>query len=645
METLRLVAAGRTKGPVVAKTYEFDSKKPKLPLPLLNETFARLRESILGLPDVSSEALGAFDRAVAESLPQLEDAQELLRQRHSTLPHYVGEWWDQYAYLASRYPNVIATNVFGIRNADLDPTTEEPKPPVSNPHHRAALLALEGTTMLNLLKNERLPPETFGRATEPLCMEQYRRYFSVRIPGHGMDTLHVSPPEDIKHYHVMVDGGSFLMKIGDGATGGDFNFAEYCQLIEEGVRQVRAAGIPNVDECVGALTCADRESWATARDLLMATSEQNRQNFNNINVAHSVICIDESEPPITKYKDLAFSASHGNPKNRWFDRSCIKIVASNGVVMDNGDHTAMDAVVMATIPYEIVAVASLKLVQSGALRRVNVRAAFDPSKYVQVMRWDIPDAVKPMIVRAIEEHTKLTQGPAKSDVDIFRFKHYGKDYLRSVGANADAVVQQAIQLAFFKDRHRIAPVYESASTRAFRFGRTETIRSLTPQQREFVLRAGSQGNPGRTSPQESALQLKLLKAALKKHADISLMAAGGQGTDRHLFALRLAQGQLRKALPSVFDDPLFKTSGSYELLTSQMMGNMFVGGFAHVLPDGYGCCYYLRKDQIWIVVANSTSGGLTDLDRFQKHLTDAFLHIRDLLVNAPETSSNAKSKL
>lgn len=58
---------------------------------------------------------------------------------------------------------------------------------------------------------------------------------------------------------------------------------------------------------------------------------------------------------------------------------------------------------------------------------------------------------------------------------------------------------------------------------------------------------------------------------------------------------------------------------------------MFCGGFGHVLPDGYRCCYYIRNNEAWIMVSCDVSGGHTDLDRFQNNLRNAFTQIGDLL--------------
>lgn len=52
----------------------------------------------------------------------------------------------------------------------------------------------------------------------------------------------------------------------------------------------------------------------------------------------------------------------------------------------------------------------------------------------------------------------------------------------------DAYIQMALQLAYYKDSEQsFALTYESSMTRLFLQGRTETVRSLTENVKEFVM--------------------------------------------------------------------------------------------------------------------------------------------------------------
>lgn len=51
----------------------------------------------------------------------------------------------------------------------------------------------------------------------------------------------------------------------------------------------------------------------------------------------------------------------------------------------------------------------------------------------------------------------------------------------------DAYIQLAMQLAWYRTRGEFTATYETALTRLFKHGRTETIRSLSSDSRQFVL--------------------------------------------------------------------------------------------------------------------------------------------------------------
>jgi carnitine O-acetyltransferase len=55
-----------------------------------------------------------------------------------------------------------------------------------------------------------------------------------------------------------------------------------------------------------------------------------------------------------------------------------------------------------------------------------------------------------------------------------------------VRTSPDATVQMALQLAFYRIHGRPCPTYESASTRLFLHGRTETVRSCSIESLAFT---------------------------------------------------------------------------------------------------------------------------------------------------------------
>src|SRR5271154_659885 len=99
------------------------------------------------------------------------------------------------------------------------------------------------------------------------------------------------------------------------------------------------------------------------------------------------------------------------------------------------------------------------------------------------------------------------------------------------------------------------PTYESAATRKFQQGRTETTRTVSD---ESVAFCNAMADPG-VSAEEG---VKLFRAALDAHVKCISDASDGRGVDRHLCGLknRLRPGE---ATPSPFSDPAYSYSGTW----------------------------------------------------------------------------------
>jgi carnitine O-acetyltransferase len=133
----------------------------------------------------------------------------------------------------------------------------------------------------------------------------------------------------------------------------------------------------------------------------------------------------------------------------------------------------------------------------------------------------------------------------------------------------DVFIQLALQLAWYKDQKCFTAVYETALTRSFLHGRTETIRSYTSQARKFIEAITS----GAASKKEIS---SLFKDAARAHVALTRRAVLGRGIDRHLMGLRLVMGMGENS--PLFSDPLFFQSQRWLLSTSGLSeGQRFIG--------------------------------------------------------------------
>ncbi|KAK7805483.1 hypothetical protein U0070_023086 [Myodes glareolus] len=207
------------------------------------------------------------------------------------------------------------------------------------------------------------------------------------------------------------------------------------------------------------------------------------------------------------------------------------------------------------------------------------------------------------------------------DCHVFPFPHFGKNFIRSCHVSSDSFIQLVLQLAHFRDRGQFCLTYESAMTRLFLEGRTETVRCCTKEACHFVramedkektvsvalLRAlspvltrtweghlheggGQEGGGFAVGTHSAGAQLRreprlrreplllfshfghdqqrlaLFRVAVDKHRTLLKAAMSGQGTDRHLFALYIVSRFLH--MPSPFLTQV--QSQQWPLSTSQI---------------------------------------------------------------------------
>lgn len=162
----------------------------------------------------------------------------------------------------------------------------------------------------------------------------------------------------------------------------------------------------------------------------------------------------------------------------------------------------------------------------------------------------------------------------------------------------DAFIQQAVQLAWTRDRGEPTATYETASMRRFKHGRTETIRSLTKESRAFVkgmMDAKADVSVVRLRgtallTEQDGQRLQLLREACSAHSTLAARAQAGHGIDRHLMGLktRLIESETHP----LFEDEMYSKSQEWKLSSSGMGGgDKWMGtGFGAAWDDGYGIC-------------------------------------------------------
>jgi carnitine O-palmitoyltransferase 1 len=172
--------------------------------------------------------------------------------------------------------------------------------------------------------------------------------------------------------------------------------------------------------------------------------------------------------------------------------------------------------------------------------------------------------------------------------------------------------------------------YESATTRFFLNGRTETIRSATPDSCQFVDAVRDKTE----KPVDTATAGTLLRKAIRTHVQTAKAAGMGEGCDRHLFGLMMAAKEKGKRVPFL-ENPALRLP--FALSTSQTACKLSVaGGFGPVYPCGYGVSYFVQEDHIMFTVACFSGNQHTSSARYIDHVIAAMQLQKQLLTDSSQ---------
>lgn len=114
---------------------------------------------------------------------------------------------------------------------------------------------------------------------------------------------------------------------------------------------------------------------------------------------------------------------------------------------------------------------------------------------------------------------------ANLDMNYLHFTKYGKNFIKTQKMSPDSYIQMAIQYAFYRLHKVPGAHYESAQTRLYIHGRTETIRSCSNESVAFA--------KAMTDGRNEKEKVEKLKAAVNAHK--KYVAAGKNFTSFNTF--------------------------------------------------------------------------------------------------------------
>ncbi|KAI0972643.1 acyltransferase ChoActase/COT/CPT [Xylaria arbuscula] len=586
----------KSRGP----TLRFQESLPRLPVPTLEETAARYVKSIH--PLLSPVEFAASKKAVDEFIKPGGVGEKLqgklvAKREDPKTKNWIYEWWNDAAYLSYRDPVVPYVSYFYSHRDDRRRR---------NPAKRAAALTTATLEFKKQVDSGTLEPEYMKKL--PICMDSYKWMFNAsRVAAKPADYPVKYDPKDHKHF-VAIRKNQFF-KIAHEVDGQQLNTteleAQFAKVYELAQR------VP----AVGALTSENRDVWTDARKILLEASPKNAAALEAIESASFVVCLDDASP--VTLEERARQYWHGDGQNRWYDKPLQFIVNDNGTSGFMGEHSMMDGTPTHRLnDYVNDLIFANKLDFSNPSVRSNLP---DPV----AVNFEITPEVQAEIDRATKDFATVI---GQHELAVQAYQGYGKGLIKKFKCSPDAYIQMIIQLAYYKMYGKNRPTYESATTRRFQLGRTETCRTVSDDSVAFcnAMAAPDVSDEDRVS---------LFRKAIASHIEYISAASEGKGVDRHLFGLKklLEPGE---EVPAIYKDPAFGYSSSWYLSTSQLSSEFFNGyGWSQVIDAGFGIAYMINENSLNF---NIVSKGLGS-EKMSYYVNEAAGDIRDLLLPTLET--------
>ncbi|XP_049627015.1 peroxisomal carnitine O-octanoyltransferase [Suncus etruscus] len=599
------------------RTFQYQDSLPPLPVPSLEESLKKYLESVKPFSNEeefkkTEEIVRKFQNGIGEKLHQK------LLERAKGKRNWLEEWWLNVAYLDVRIPSQLNVNFAG-------PAThiEHYWPPKEGTQlERGSISLWHNLNYWQLLRKEKVPVHKVG--STPLDMNQFRMLFATcKIPGITRDSVKnyfrtESEGHSPTHIVILCRGRVFLFDV----------LCEGCLITPpEILRQLKyiyqkchsepnGPGIP-------ALTSEERTRWAKAREYLISLDPENLTNLEKIQSSVLVFSLEDGSPQVTPedYSQVAAMTLIGDPTVRWGDKSYNLISYFNGVFGCSCDHAPYDAMVMVNVSHYV----DEKILENEGKWKGSEKVRDIPLPVELVF------TVDQKILNDISlAKTQYFKQASDLEVVVRAFTSFGKKLTKKYKLHPDTFVQLALQLAYFRLHGRPGCCYETAMTRYFYHGRTETLRSCTIEAASWC---ESMHNPSASLVERQKMMLK----AFTKHNKMMKDCSSGKGFDRHLLGLLLIAKEEGLPVPELYTDPLFSKSGGGGnfVLSTSLIGYFRVQGLVvPMVHNGYGFFYHIREDRFVVSCSAWKSCPETDAEKLVQQIFYAFHDMMQLMNSA-----------
>ncbi|RWQ93629.1 carnitine acetyl transferase [Paecilomyces variotii] len=554
-------------------TFANQDSLPKLPIPDLESTCKKYLSVLepLQSPKEHEETKAAVQDFLKTDGPEL---QEKLKKYASSKTSYIEQFWYD-SYLNYDNPVVLNLNPFFLLEDD-------PTPARNNQVTRAASLVVSALSFVRAVRREELAPDTV-RGT-PLCMYQYSRLFgTARVPT--QDGCVIGQDSAAKHIVVLCRGQFYWFDVLD--DNNDLIMSEKDVAVNLQVIINDAQQTPIQDAAKGALgvlSTENRKVWSGLREILTKDAgSNNAECLNIVDSALFVLCLDYTEPSnmadlcanmLCGTSEVVKGVQIGTCTNRWYDKLQI-IVCKNGSAGINFEHTGVDGHTVLRFASDVYTDTILRFAKTinGNAPSLWATTSPDPAKRdprsfgnvsttPRKLEWDMGPELS-IALRFAESH--LADLLQQHEFQVLDFEGYGKNFITSMGFSPDAFVQMAFQAAYYGLYGRVENTYEPAMTKVFLHGRTEAIRTVTPEALQFVKTFWGENPPEQ--------KVDALKKATEKHTALTKECSKGQGQDRHLYALYSVWQRSFDEAHSVSNSAELSSNGSFSPLENGSIGD------------------------------------------------------------------------
>ncbi|XP_066521545.1 choline O-acetyltransferase-like [Hoplias malabaricus] len=603
-----------------AKGCRDSNVRPKLPVPDLQQTLDTYLRYVKHLvPEPQFQKTKSTVEKFRKPGGTGEMLQKKLLERREKTENWVNDYWLQDMYLNNRLALPVNSS----------PVVVFPKQSFRSRDHSLSYAArlILGMMEYKAMLDTRTVPVDYARGQQAgteLCMEQYYRLFtSYRRPGLKQDSLvtfsssGANKTQDPGHIIVACKNQFFVL-----------NLMEKSQRLNESDVLSQLLKISKMADNaedrlppIGLLTSDGRSEWAQARDALLKDSV-NRESLEVIEQCVCVFCLDEPTGVTPTDSNRALLMLHGggpdqNGANRWYDKSMQFVVGADGVCGVVCEHSPFEGIVL------VQCTEYLLNYMSGSPSKVVRSSSVTDLPPPRRLPWRCSPVVQNMLSSSAEHLYRLVKN---LDMEVYTFRGYGKEFIKKQKMSPDAYVQVALQLAFYRCNGKAISTYESASTRRFRQGRVDNIRSASPEALDLAKAMTEE----RASTQDSE-KMDRLKKAIAAQTNYTQMAIMGMGIDNHLLGLRETAKELKMETPDIFTDETYTLSNQFVLSTSQVPTtvDMFCC-YGPVVPNGYGACYNPQAEHILFCVSSFRECTATSSLELVKALEMALGDLRDL---------------